>query len=301
MAAFTKEDIMQKCWFITGASRGLGVDIAKAALAAGDCVVATGRDPEQVQAALGERECLLVARLDVTRKDDVQAAVDAAIERFGGIDVLVNNAGYGHLGFFEETTNADVQAQFDSNVFGLMQVTRAVLPSMRLARAGHIFNLSSLAGFRGSAFSSLYCASKFAVEGFSEALAEELAPFGVRVTIVEPGPFRTDFLSARSLRVGGERQQDYDPVRDGIRATFEARNGRQAGDPAKLARALVELANDPRPPLRFLAGAAAFEVGTQKLNRMRTEMDAWRAAGIATDGDYDDARQWQPPAPSVTA
>lgn len=285
---------MQKCWFITGASRGLGVEIAKAALAAGDCVVATGRDPEQVNAALGERECLLVAPLDVTRKGDVQAAVDAAIERFGGIDVLVNNAGYGHLGFFEETTDADVHAQFDSNVFGLMQVTRAVLPSMRHSRAGHIFNLSSLAGLRGSAFSSLYCASKFAVEGFSEALAEELAPFGIRVTIIEPGPFRTDFLSARSLRVGEARQRDYDPVRDAVRATFEARNGRQAGDPAKLARALVDLANTSHPPLRFLAGAAAFEVGTLKLDRMRTEMDAWRAAGIATDGDYEDARPWQP-------
>lgn len=192
---------MQTCWFITGASRGLGVEIAKAALEAGDCVMATGRNPEQVLQALGgERECLMVAPLDVTYSDDVRRAVDAVIERFGGIDVLVNNAGYGHLGFFEESTTTDIRAQFESNVFGVMEVTRAVLPSMRAARAGHIFNMSSLAGLRGSAFSSIYCASKFAVEGFSEALAEEVAPFGIRVTIVEPGPFRTDFLSGRSLR-----------------------------------------------------------------------------------------------------
>lgn len=184
---------MQKSWFITGASRGLGVEIAKAALEAGDCVMATSRDPEQVLDALGgERECLMVARVDVTRRENAQTAVDAAIQRFGGIDVLVNNAGYGHLGFFEESTEQDIRDQFDSNVYGLMEVIRVVLPAMRGARAGHILNLSSLAGVRGSAFSSIYSASKFAVEGFSEALAEEIAPFGIRVTIVEPGPFRTD-------------------------------------------------------------------------------------------------------------
>ena len=290
---------MQKLWFITGAGRGLGVEMAKAALAAGDCVVATGRDPDQVRAALGgERECLLVARVDVTREDEIRAAVDAAIVRFGGIDVLVNNAGYGHLGFFEETTMTDVRMQFDCNVFGLMNVTRAVLPAMRTARAGHIFNLSSLAGLRGSAFGSLYSASKFAIEGFSEALAEELAPFGVRVTIVEPGPFRTDFLSPRSLRIGAAEQSDYDPMRDAIRASFEARNGRQAGDPARLALALVELANHPHPPLRFLAGSAAFDAGVNKLASMRADIEAWHTASIATDGDYADSRQWQPPGQS---
>jgi len=287
---------MQKCWFITGASRGLGVDIARAALDAGDCVMATGRDPGQVLGALGgERECLMVARLDVTREDEAQAAVAAAIERFGGIDVLVNNAGYGHLGFFEESTAQQIRDQFESNVFGLMGVTRAVLPSMRAARAGHIFNLSSLAGVRGSAFSSIYCASKFAVEGLSEALAEELAPFDIRVTIVEPGPFRTDFLSGRSLRLGSAPLPGYDGARDRIRASFEARNGRQAGDPARLAQALVTLANDPRPPLRFLAGTVAMEAARQKLNRMHADVDAWRALSSGTDGDYADSRQWQAP------
>ncbi|WP_316149642.1 oxidoreductase [Cupriavidus sp. BIC8F] len=293
---------MQKVWFITGASRGLGAEIAKAALAAGDRVVATGRDPDHVRAALSkEDDHLLVMRLDVTREAEVQAAVDAALQQFGRIDVLVNNAGYGHLGFFEEATAADVNMQFDSNVFGLMHVTRAVLPAMRTARAGRIFNLSSLAGMRGSAFSPLYCASKFAVEGFSEALAEELAPFGIRVTIIAPGPFRTDFLSARSLQVAGAELPDYAPTRDTIRATFEARNGRQAGDPLKLAAAVVELANHPHPPLRFVAGTAAFEVVLKKLAAMRIDIEAWRDRSIATDGDYEDARPWQPPSHTASS
>lgn len=287
---------MQKIWFITGASRGLGVEIARAALAAGDSVVATGRNPDEVRTALGnEHDRLLVLRLDVTREHEVQQAVDTAIQRFKRIDVLVNNAGYGHLGFFEEATAADVNTQFDSNVFGLMHVTRAILPSMRAARAGRIFNFSSLAGMRGSAFSSLYCASKFAVEGFSEALAEELAPFGIRVTIIAPGPFRTDFLSARSIQVAGAELPDYAFTRDKIRATFEARNGRQAGDPLKLAAAVVDLANHPHPPLRFVAGTAAFDVVLQKLATMRSEIEAWREPSVATDGDYEDARPWQPP------
>jgi NAD(P)-dependent dehydrogenase (short-subunit alcohol dehydrogenase family) len=286
--------MMQKTWLITGASRGLGMEMAKAALAGGDKVVATGRDPQQVAAAIGEHRNLLVHQLDVTDDASIVDAVNAAVAHFGGIDVLVNNAGYGHLGFFEETTAADVRAQFDSNVFGLMQVTRAVLPVMRAARSGLIVNLSSLAGMRGSAFSSLYCASKFAVEGFSEALAEELAPFGIRVTIVSPGPFRTDFLSTRSLQVGGAALQDYTAARDKTRATFEARNGRQAGDPARLAAAVVGLARHPRPPMRFVAGSAALQIGLQKLDAVRTALEAWREASVATDGQYDDAQQWRP-------
>lgn len=282
---------MQQRWFITGAGRGLGVDIARAALAAGHAVVATGRHPEAVRAALGpEHERLLVLGLDVTDAAQAPLAVAAAEGRFGGIDVLVNNAGYGHVGFFEETTEADARAQFDSNVFGLMNVTRAVLPSMRKARAGHVFNLSSLAGLRGNMFASLYSASKFAVEGLSESLAEELAPFGIRVTIVEPGPFRTDFLTARSLRVGAATLPDYDDMRARMLAAFEARNGKQAGDPARLARAMVEMAGSATPPLRFLAGSQAFDMGVPKLDEMRKDITAWEAASRATDGDYADAQ-----------
>lgn len=288
---------MQKRWFITGASRGLGVDIARAALAAGDCVVATGRDPEMVHAALGAgHERLQVVRLDVAVEAQAYAAVEAAVARFGGIDVLVNNAGYGHLGFFEEASDQDARDQFDSNVFGLMHVTRAALPVMRAARRGHVFNVSSIAGVRGTVFSSLYCASKFAVEGFSESLAEELAPFGIHVTIVEPGPFRTGFLSQRSLRLAAQALPDYDGMRASIGATFAARNGRQAGDPFRLAQAMVELANAPNPPLRFLAGSLALEAGLQKLERMREDFIGWSAPSRATDGDYADSDPWTLPA-----
>ena len=282
---------MLQRWFITGAGRGLGADIARAALAAGCAVVATARDPQAVRAALGpEHERLLVLGLDVADAGQAQRTVGAAEERFGGIDVLVNNAGYGHVGFFEETTDADARAQFDSNVFGLMNVTRAVLPLMRKARAGHIFNLSSLAGLRGNMFASLYSASKFAVEGLSESLAEELAPFGIRVTIVEPGPFRTDFLSARSLRVVAQALPDYDDMRSRMLAAFAERNGKQAGDPAKLARGMVEMAGSATAPLRFLAGSQAFDMGVPKLEEMRKDITAWEAASRATDGDYDDAQ-----------
>lgn len=288
---------MQQRWFITGAGRGLGLDIAKAALAAGHAVVATGRDPEAVRAALAPgHERLLVLGLDVADSEGAALAAAAATGRFGGIDVLVNNAGYGHVGFFEETTEADARSQFESNVFGLMNVTRAVLPVMRAARAGHIFNLSSLAGLRGAMFTALYSASKFAVEGLSESLAEELAPFGIRVTIVEPGPFRTDFLTTRSLRVGAAALPDYDAMRAKILAAFEARNGRQAGDPVRLARAIVDLANSPTPPLRFLAGSQAFDMGVPKLDEMRRDIAAWEAASRATDGDYADVQVLRMPA-----
>jgi NAD(P)-dependent dehydrogenase (short-subunit alcohol dehydrogenase family) len=189
---------MSKIWFITGAGRGLGVQIAKAALQAGDRVVAAGRQRSAVIDSLGpDSDQLLSVALDVTQADQAQAAIDAALMRFGAIDVLVNNAGYGHLGFFEETTMQDAQAQFATNLFGVFNVTWAALPAMRSARKGRIFNISSLAGIMGAELCSLYCASKFALEGFSESLAKEVAPFGLFVTIVEPGPFRTDFLTGR--------------------------------------------------------------------------------------------------------
>ncbi|MFL6677839.1 MAG: SDR family NAD(P)-dependent oxidoreductase, partial [Burkholderiaceae bacterium] len=212
---------MSKTWFITGATRGLGADIAAAALKAGDRVVATGRQRAAVSDRLGpDTDRLLSLSLDVGDAAQAQAAVAAAVERFGAIDVLVNNAGYGHIGFFEESTAADVEAQFATNVFGLLNVTRAALPAMRAARRGHVFNLSSTAGIRGIAAGSLYCATKFAVEGFSESLAHELAPFGIHVTIVEPGPFRTDFLTPESLKFAATEVADYDARRAEMRASF---------------------------------------------------------------------------------
>jgi NAD(P)-dependent dehydrogenase (short-subunit alcohol dehydrogenase family) len=278
---------MPKTWFITGATRGLGLEIAKAALRAGDRVVATGRKRIAVAERLGpDSESLLSAELDVTDASQAKAAVEIAMSRFSGIDVLVNNAGYGLLGFFEEITLNDAEAQFATNFFGALNVTRAVLPVMRSARKGRIFNVSSLGGLMGVQFGSLYCATKFALEGFSESLAKEVAPFGILVTIVEPGPFRTDFLTPESLRHGDSRITDYDDRRAQLRAAYVDRGGLQPGDPAKLADALVRLANEPQPPMRFLAGTIAVQAADDKLAGMRAEIDHWRQLSVGTDGNY---------------
>jgi NAD(P)-dependent dehydrogenase (short-subunit alcohol dehydrogenase family) len=275
---------MPRVWFITGASRGLGVEFAKAALRAGDRVVATGRRATSVHEALGpDTPELLCVELDVTDAAGARRAVDAAVSKFGTIDVLVNNAGYGHLGYFEESSDEAVRAQFETNVFGLFAVTRAVLPVMRAARKGHIFNLSSAAGIRGQEFASLYCSTKFALEGFSEGLAGDVAPFGISVTIIEPGPFRTDFLTRESLRFGNTAITDYDERRGRVQASFETRNGKQPGDPVRLAEAIVKLANEPKPPMRFIGGKFALEIMDRKLAAVRADIDAWRAASAATD------------------
>jgi NAD(P)-dependent dehydrogenase (short-subunit alcohol dehydrogenase family) len=275
---------MAKTWFITGASRGLGVEFAKAALRVGDNVVATGRNVNDVRTNIGADSAqLLTLAQDVTDIAQTQQAVAAAVERFGAIDALINNAGYGHLGFFEEAAPEDIQAQYATNVFGLFNVTRAVLPAMRSQRRGRIFNLSSLAGVRGSEFASLYCSSKFAIEGFSESLAREVAPFGIFVTIVEPGPFRTDFLSRQSLRFGATHIADYDGRRDKVRAAFEDRSGQQPGDPAKLAEAVIRLASEPNPPLRFLGGAFAFETASAKIAQMKSDFDTWKEVTLSLD------------------
>lgn len=278
---------MHKTWLITGAGRGLGADIAEAALRAGDRVAAAGRNRAAVSDRLGpDSDRLMSVELDVNNEAQAQAGVAAAVARFGTLDVLVNNAGYGHLGLFEETTVQDVQAQFGTNLFGVFSVTRAVLPVMRAARKGRIFNVSSLAGMRGVAFGSLYCASKFALEGFSESLAQEVAPFGIQVVIVEPGPFRTEFLSADSVRFGAHAVADYDEQRVALRASFEQRNGRQPGDPVKLAEAVVRLAREPEPPMRFVAGSIAFDSITAKLAGVQAELERWRPLSVGTDGDY---------------
>ncbi|PPU98132.1 SDR family NAD(P)-dependent oxidoreductase [Xanthomonas hyacinthi] len=275
---------MGKTWLITGTTRGMGVAIAKAALEAGDRVVATGRRVEAIQQALGTQTgSLLAVELEVGDASQAAEAAQAAVARFGGIDVLVNNAGYGHMGFFEELELADAQAQLATNLFGAFNVTWAVLPLMRAARRGHIFNVSSLGGLVGGELASLYCASKFGLEGFSECLAREVQPFGIGVTIVEPGPFRTEFLSSESLRFGGHPIADYDQRRQQLRQGFEGRSGQQPGDPARLAAALVQLAGQPDPPLRFLAGAMAVEAATTKLNGMLAEIARWRELSIGTD------------------
>jgi NAD(P)-dependent dehydrogenase (short-subunit alcohol dehydrogenase family) len=281
---------MLKTWFITGASRGLGAEIVRAAMRAGDQVIAGARNPKAVPDKLGRNsDQLLTVALDVTDASATRAAVDAALSRFGAIDVLVNNAGYGHYGFFEESTIDDAKDQLATNLLGVLYVTWAILPAMRAARKGRIFNLSSLGGLIGAQLGSLYCATKFALEGFSESLAKEVAPFGIHVTIVEPGPFRTDFLTPRSIRFGQKRIADYDDRRAALLAGVEERNGRQPGDPARLAEAIVSLAETHTPPLRFLAGSVAVSAAEAKLASMRDEFDRWRQLSVSTDGNYSDS------------
>ncbi len=251
-------------WFITGAGRGMGVDIAKAALAAGNAVVATGRNTDTVAKAVGQAEDLLVVKLDITDQASVQAAVQAAVERFGRIDVLVNNAGNFIAGFFEEITPKDFRAQLETNLFGPLNVTRAVLPVMRAQRSGLVVTMSSTAGLVGGEFCTAYAASKFALEGWSESLTPEVAPFGIRTMLVEPGFFRTDLLTQESTSYAEPTIEDYAERTTQTVTAWKGMNGLQSGDPAKLARALVQLASQAEPPLRWVAGADAVATAEQK-------------------------------------
>jgi NAD(P)-dependent dehydrogenase (short-subunit alcohol dehydrogenase family) len=278
---------MSRIWFITGAARGIGAEIAKAALAAGHRVVATGRNRAQLETVYGRHgERVLSLALDVNSEAQAYEAVQAAVERFGAIDVLVNNAGYGQLGMFEEITADAIDRQFQTNVFGTFHVTRAVLPVMRRQRAGHIFNLSSMGGMLGFEGASVYCAAKFAIEGFSESLAMEVERFGIRVTIVEPGFFRTDFLDGSSVRYGCTVVEDYAEASAAMRATYGGASHHQAGDPAKLGTAIVELASVAQPPLRYAAGSDAVAGISGKLLAVRKELDAWHALSVSTDGRF---------------
>lgn len=277
-----------RVWFVTGASRGLGAAIVRTLLDAGERVVATARKRDGLTAAFGaDSEALLSLSLDVTDQTAVQTAVASALEYFGRIDVLVNNAGYGHLSVFEESTPEDAFTQYDTNVFGLMHVTRAVLPGMRAQRSGRIFNVSSVGGIVGGASGSLYCASKFAVEGFTESLAQEVTPFGIHATIVEPGFFRTDFLEPTSVRHASLTIADYAPTADALKAFYDQRNKNQAGDPAKLAQALITLADAEQPPVRWCAGTDALAMVQAKINSLQAELDAWRELSAGTDGDFE--------------
>ncbi len=275
---------MSKIWFITGAGRGIGKEIARSALQGGHRVVATGRKVAELEATFAAyREQVLCLPLDVADERQSATAMARAIDRFGRIDVLVNNAGYGQLGLFEEVPSTAVDQQFQTNVFGLMHVTRAALPLMRNQRSGHIFNLASIGGFKGFESSSIYCAAKFAVEGFSESLALEVARFGIHVTIVEPGFFRTDFLDASSVRYGGERIADYDDPQGAPRADYEVYNHRQPGDPAKLGRVLVQLAALPKPPLHFPAGSDAVAYASAAYQCRQAEIAEHLALSTSTD------------------
>ncbi|MBK5417360.1 SDR family NAD(P)-dependent oxidoreductase [Pseudomonas sp. TH31] len=271
----------QRVWLITGAASGLGAGIAKAALANGDAVIATDLDLSRLETLYGDRA--LNAVLDIRDFPQAEAVVEAAIERFEHIDVLVNNAGYGQFGPFEEVEPQAIERQFATNVFGTFNVTRAVLPVMRRQRSGHVFNMSSNGGFKGVPGASMYSSSKFAIEGFSEALALEIAPFGIKLTLLEPGAFRTEFLDSRVLKLGTRALEDYDELRAKTLAVFEARNHQQVGDPDRLGQVVVELAALPRPPLRFVAGADAVNVVDDKLLFVAAELNQWRDLSLSTD------------------
>ena len=275
----------KKTWFITGAGRGMGVDFAKAALSAGHNVVATGRNPDAVAQAVGDADDLLVVKLDVTSPQDAEAAVEAAVDRFDGIDVLVNNAASFYAGFFEELTPEQVERQLTTSLLGPMHVTRAVLPLMRKQRSGHVITISSSAGFAGFEYGTAYAASKFGVDGWMESLAPEVEPFGIHTTVVNPGFFRTELLTKESTNYAPASIEDYAERNAAQREFWDGMNGKQGGDPAKLAQALLTLAGAEQPPLRFIAGADALAQAEEKLAERRRQIDAYRdlSSSLALD------------------
>jgi NAD(P)-dependent dehydrogenase (short-subunit alcohol dehydrogenase family) len=276
-----------KTWFITGASRGFGALVTERALAQGDTVVATARNAAAVTDRFGEHPNLLAVALDVTDEAQAAAAAEAAIARFGRIDVLLNNAGFGLMGAVEEASAAEVEAVYRTNVFGLLNVTRAVLPHMRAAHAGRILNISSIGGYRGAAGFGVYSSTKFAVEGLSEALHAELAPLGIHVTVVEPGYFRTDFLDATSLSVSPTMIEDYAQTAGRVRTVATGLNHNQPGDPARLARVLVEFVDAPNPPVRLPLGSDTVAAIEAKHAADAAILRDWRSVSISTDFSKD--------------
>ncbi len=273
----------QKSWLITGCSSGLGLHLAEAALARGDLLIATARDPNSLT-ALEQRfpDQVRTCRLDVNEPETAHAAVALAKEAFGKLDVLVNNAGYGFMGALEEATPDEYRPVFETNVFGLIEVTRASLPVLREQRYGCIVNLSSGAGISGSAGYGYYNATKFAVEGLSEALAREVAPLGLNVIIAEPGPFRTAFLG-RSIFMAAREIPDYADTSGHLRDYRRRNDGQQAGDPAKAAAVILRAVDSAHPPLHLPIGPAAHAVVERKLTSFQRDVDQWREISIATD------------------
>ncbi|MGJ5155296.1 MULTISPECIES: SDR family NAD(P)-dependent oxidoreductase [unclassified Bradyrhizobium] len=271
-----------RVWFITGASRGFGALVAQRALDRGDAVVATARNPKAIVDRIGAHPDLLALALDVTRESEAVAAAQAAIDRFGRIDVLLNNAGFGLMGAVEETSQEEIEAVFRTNVFGLLAVTRAILPHMRKARSGRILNISSIGGYRGSAGFGVYGATKFAVEALSEAMRAELRPLGIHVTAIEPGYFRTDFMDASSLKVSRIVIPDYSATAGRVRANAGTVNGAQPGDPDKLARVLVDFAGEPDPPVRLPLGADTVAAIEAKHASDAAIIARWREVALST-------------------
>jgi NADP-dependent 3-hydroxy acid dehydrogenase YdfG len=287
LGSFTKRvmtpDHPSRVWFITGCSTGFGRLLAEEVLKSGGKVVATARKPEQI-ADLEQKypQRAKALALDVTDQAQVDSAVTASIQHFGHVDVLVNNAGYGVAGAIEEASEAEFRPMFETNVFGLLKVTRAFLPHLRERRSGHILNLSSIGGLVASPGMGYYNSTKFAVEGISEALAAELAPLGIHVTIIEPGPFRTDFLG-RSGQLAELRIADYDATAANMRKYFAEQDGKQPGDPVRAVQAMIEVVESPNPPLRLLLGNPALKRLRSKLDAWQKEIDAWEPTTVGAD------------------
>jgi len=266
----------EKVWMITGAGRGMGIDITRAALAAGYKVVATGRNTDKVVKALGKADNLLIVKLDVTKPADAISAVKAAIDRFGRIDTLVNNAANFYAGFFEELTPEQMEQQLQTSLIGPMNVTRAVLPVMRKQRSGQIITISSTAGLIGFTFGAAYAASKFAVEGWMQSLQAEIEPFGIDTIVINPGFFRTELLTEESTNFAKPSIDDYNESRTQQMQFWKGYNGQQSGDPAKLAQALITISSLEKPPRRFLAGADAIATAEQVASTLQQQANAYR-------------------------
>ncbi|MDJ0634269.1 MAG: oxidoreductase [Xenococcaceae cyanobacterium MO_188.B29] len=273
----------KKVWFITGSSTGFGRTLAETVLKNGDRIIATARKPEQLQDLIAQYpETALALRLDVTEKAEIKTTIEQAVAKFGQIDVLVNNAGYGLIGALEEVSDEQIKRNFDTNLFGAIDVIRAMLPVMRSQQRGHIINMSAIAGFTNELGFSIYGGAKFALEGVSEALQGEVAPLGIKVTIVEPGPFRTDFIGRSLDRV----EEQMDAYQDTVGKFLNFLNnieGKQPGDPQKAAEAIIQVVNSPNPPLRLVLGKYAYTKFRQKIESLTTELDAWEAVAANTD------------------
>jgi NAD(P)-dependent dehydrogenase (short-subunit alcohol dehydrogenase family) len=275
----------EKVWLITGSSTGFGRSLTEAVLKKGDSVIATARKPEQLDDLVTKyTDTAKAVRLDVTNPQEVHDAVDAAIDAFGRIDVLVNNAGYGTVGAIEEVSDEAIRRQFDTNVFGALEMMRTVLPIMRQQRSGHILNVSSVGGFASFGATGIYCATKFALEALSEALAKEVATLGIKVTIIEPGAFRTDF-NGRSLSAPEEMIEDYAPISSTFLKWLEDMDGKQPGDPDKAAAAMIQVVESDNPPLRLALGADAVAAIEEKLKSVKVELDAWKEVSVNTTFD----------------
>lgn len=271
-----------KVWLITGSSTGFGRSLTEAVVRRGDRVIATARKPDQLSDLVNQfPEQVKAIQLDVTNSQEVRRAVSSALDAFGRIDVLVNNAGYGAVGAIEEVSDESIRRQFETNVFGALDVMRAVLPTMRQQHSGHILNLSSVGGFVSFRGSGIYCSTKFALEGLSEALAQEVAPLGIKVTIVEPGAFRTDF-NGRSLATPDHLIDDYASTSGELLKWLQEMDGKQPGDPDKAAEAMVQAVESDNPPLRLALGADAISAISEKLESVKAELDTWKKITLDT-------------------